>query len=199
MAIAQARLRQFVVNSPACAPRAGGQSRYHRTRAVLNSRQLSRSASRFVTAVLLCTTPLQAEVTSESRLKAAIVSKFPQFIEWPQTALDGRTTIDVCVAQPDQFGSDLQDLLSGEQLNGRALAMRRLSAAADVGTCHVLFVPAGASARRAILAAAARHPVLTVSDDPGFLDAGGIVCLRVIDGRVRFEIDDGAARRAGLR
>jgi hypothetical protein len=166
---------------------------------VLNSRRLSGTGRWIVAALLLCTAPIQAETTPETRLKAAILSKFPQFIEWPQTALDGRTTIDICVAPPDPFGSDLQDLLSGEQLNGRALAMRRLNNASEVGTCHVLFVPARATARRSILAAAARLPVLTVSDDPGFLESGGIVCLRVVDGRVRFEIDDGAARRAGLR
>jgi hypothetical protein len=41
--------------------------------------------------------------------------------------------------------------------------------------------------------------VLTVSDDQKFLDQGGIVRLRQVDGRLRFDIDAGAARRAGLR
>jgi len=150
-------------------------------------------------ALLVCTVGLRAEVVPERRLKAAIVSKFPQFVEWPDAAVEGRKTIDVCVAAPDPFGTDLQDLVSGEELNGRTLALRRVDAPSQVSDCHVLFLPARSGARRTLLAAATHLPVLTVSDDPGFLDAGGIVALRVVDGRVRFEVDDGAARRVGLR
>jgi hypothetical protein len=52
---------------------------------------------------------------------------------------------------------------------------------------------------RALLQTAASRPVLTVSDDPHFLDQGGIVQLRVVQGRLRFDIDAGAAKRVGLQ
>ncbi len=135
----------------------------------------------------------------ERRLKAAFVSKFPQFVEWPRASLDGRASIDVCVANPDPFGADLVELLAGEAVNGRALAVRPVSSPSDVPGCHLLFVSERSGARRLLLRAAGTLPILTVGDDPHFLDDGGIVGLRVIDGRVRFEIDDGAARRVGLR
>lgn len=150
-------------------------------------------------AFLACTATLWAEVVPESRLKAAFVSKFPQFVEWPASVVEGRQTLDICVAAPDPFGSDLQDLVNGEQLNGRSLALRQVKTVSEVSSCHVLFVPARSASRRALLSAVAGLPILTVSDDPRFLDAGGIVSLHVVEGRVRFEIDDEAARRVGLR
>ena len=142
---------------------------------------------------------MRAEVAPESRLKAAFVSKFPQFVEWPQASLDGHPTIDICVASPDPFGSDLQELTAGEELNGRALNLRHVAVPADLSRCHLLFLPARSAGRRALLLAAASQPILTVSDAPRFLDDGGIVGLVVVEGRVRFEIDEAAARRVGLR
>jgi len=141
----------------------------------------------------------RAEVVPEARLKAAFVSKFPQFVEWPRQVLDGRQALDVCVAAPDPFGADLAELLAGETANGRPLALRRIESAAEVPQCHLLFLPARPEGRHPLLAAAAARPILTVGDSPGFLDEGGMVGLRVVNGRVRFEIDEAAARRTGLR
>ena len=142
---------------------------------------------------------LAGEGVPESRLKAALISKFPQFVEWPDSSVDGRATIDVCVATPDPFGSDLEELLTGERLNGRPLVVRHVSAAADVDGCHLLYLPSHGRGRHPLLGAAANHPVLTVSDAPNFLDNGGMVALRVVGGRLRFDIDAAAARQAGLR
>ena len=41
-------------------------------------------------------------------------------------------------------------------------------------------------------------PVLTVGDDTDFLEQGGIINLRTVDGRVRFEINLAQARHVGL-
>jgi hypothetical protein len=40
---------------------------------------------------------------------------------------------------------------------------------------------------------------LTVGDSDQFLNAGGIIVLRMVNRRVRFEVDVSAARDAGLR
>ena len=147
----------------------------------------------------LCT--LHAQPSFETRLKAAVLSKFPQFVEWPPAALDGRTTIDICVLSPDPFGADLQALVAGETLNGRAIAVRHLASERDVAACHVLFVPAEAppAARRAALQNAGAQPTLTVGDDRRFLDDGGMVQLRQVNGRLRFDVNVAAAQRSGLR
>ena len=144
--------------------------------------------------------PLARGSVPESRLKAALLSKFPQFVDWPGPAIEGRPTLDVCVAAPDPFGADLQELLTGEQVNARPLALRHVATAADVDGCHLLYLPAQGYARHPpLLGAVADRPVLTVSDAPNFLDDGGMVALRVVGDRVRFDIDAAAARRVGLR
>jgi hypothetical protein len=151
--------------------------------------------------VLVEGVPLRAQPdVPEARLKAAVLSKLPQFVQWPAAALDGRASASVCVAPPDPFGSDLADLLAGDTVAGKPLAVVRVASEHDVEACQILYVPASGAQRAAsMMRRAASLPILTVGDSPRFLDEGGIVALRMIDGRVRFEIDAAAAERAGLR
>jgi hypothetical protein len=136
----------------------------------------------------------------EYEVKAAFLTKFPQFVEWPPAAWDGRSTLDVCVLRPHPFGDALGRLGDGETVFGRPLRIRQVARAHPLASCHVLFVPSSSeAATRDVLRAVAGHPVLTVGDRPGFLEAGGIINLGVVDGKVRFEINAQVAADAGLR
>jgi hypothetical protein len=135
----------------------------------------------------------------EYRLKAAFVAKFPEFTEWPNDALAGRKTIDLCVARPNPFGAALAELVAGETAHGRPFAVREVTGAEAIDTCHVLFVSAAPPAtRKALLSRATSRPALTIGDYAGFLDEGGIVHLQMAGGRVQFTINATAARRVGL-
>ena len=139
-------------------------------------------------------------VSDEYRLKAAFVYRFPQFVEWPTAAIDGRDSLDICITRPNPFGNSLQELVAGESMNGRRLVVRSIELSSGLRGCHVLFV---ANRDRAplkqLLARTARQPVLTIGESAEFLEDGGIVNLRVIDQRVRFEVNAAAAEQAGLK
>ncbi len=145
-------------------------------------------------------TVAQAAHSDEDRIKAAVVSKITQFVDWPTTALAGRKSIDVCVAEPDRFGSDLAELAAGERVKGRDLAVRVVSTSRDLDNCQLLFVPGRVhSGKHPLLESAESLPILTVGDYPTFMDDGGIVQLRMVGGRVRFDINLVAARQAGIQ
>jgi hypothetical protein len=138
-------------------------------------------------------------VTDEYRVKAAFVFKFPQFVDWPSAAWTGRDRVEICVTRPTPFGKALHELVAGETLNGRTMAVREVDREDQIATCHVLFVSVDGAPARILLGKAAVLPVLTVGESPGFLDEGGIISLRTVQGRVRFDINTVAADRAGLR
>jgi hypothetical protein len=150
---------------------------------------------------LLChASPAGQALSAEHQLKAAFVSKFPQFTRWPESTLDGLQQIELCVARPNPFGSSLRELIAGERLGTRPLVVREVDDPEDLDACQLLFVP-GQSLRdrRGLLDRARTRPILTVGEAPTFLDEGGIVALRMVDGRVRFDINVEAANQAGLR
>ena len=152
--------------------------------------------------LLLVPHPLPAQVSAvseEYRLKAVFVYRFPQFVDWPAEALEGRTRVDICVTRPNPFGRSLQDLAEGEQLAGRPMAVREIDPAAPLDDCHVLFVSSTGATLRRVLMRAVTLPVLTVGEGSEFLEAGGIIRLRLVDRRIRFDVNAAAAARARLR
>jgi hypothetical protein len=138
-------------------------------------------------------------VAPEYQLKAAFIAKFAEFTEWPAAVFDSRPTIDICIARPSPFGEALSAFVAGETLRGRPFRVREIAGPAELAPCLMLFVvhePTGD--RRPLLTAAQKLPLLTIGDSPTFLDEGGIVRLRLIGGRVRFDIDVDAAGRVGI-
>lgn len=142
---------------------------------------------------------LRAEdAAGEYRLKAAFVYQFPQFVDWPDEVWRDAPAVQLCVLQPNVFGSALEELARGETLKRRPLAVRLIASPAALDGCHLVFAGTGSDATGLLKAATAR-PILTVGETDRFLDAGGIILLRVVNRRVRFEISVDNARRAGLR
>lgn len=137
--------------------------------------------------------------SDEYRLKAAFVYRFPQFVEWPVAAVQNARTLDVCVLQPNPFGSDLEQFVTGESLAGRPLRVRVIAGADAVQGCHALFAGAQSESTADILKAAVGHPVLTIGESDRFLEEGGIIALKLVDRRVRFDVSTANAQRAGLR
>ena len=166
----------------------------------MSSRRVLTAAATTIAMAVCAPVQLRPQSLTQRRLEAAVVSKFPQFVEWPSVALSGRQTLDLCVAAADPVGPDLDALVANERIDGRNLAVRRIQREADVASCHVLFLSATAGpARSALLQRAAALPVLTIGDEDRFLDTGGIIRLRLVDDRIRFDVNAAAAQRVGLR
>jgi hypothetical protein len=84
-------------------------------------------------------------------------------------------------------------------LNGRPLRVRVVAGVDPLAGCHALFAGARSEAAAAVLKAAAGRPVLTIGETDRFFEAGGIIVLKVVDRRVRFEVNTTNAQKAGLR
>ena len=143
--------------------------------------------------------PTAQSASDEYRLKAAFVYRFPQFVEWPAAAVQDSRTLDLCVLQPNPFGPDLEQLVNGESLDGRPLRVRVVAGVDALPGCHAVFAGARSEASAAVLKAVAGRPVLTVGETDRFLDDGGIIVLKVVERRVRFEVNATNAQKAGLR
>ena len=161
---------------------------------------LDGGAFALLSALLCSADPAGQTLEAEHQLKAAFVSKLPQFTEWPEATLDGLQRVELCVARPNPFGSSLRELIAGERLGTRPLVVREVDSPQDLDACQLLFVAnQSPRERRGLLDRARTLPILTVGDAATFIDEGGIVALRMVNGRVRFDINVEAANQAGLR
>ena len=144
--------------------------------------------------------PAQEQPT-EYQVKAAFLEKFGKFVEWPDTAFAGAgSPLVIGVFGENPFRDDLENLAAKDTINGHAIVVRQIKSPADLKGCHVVFISALVKAREPeALAAVNGLGILTVGETDNFIQAGGMINFVIDNNRIRFEINDAAARRAGLK
>lgn len=141
----------------------------------------------------------QAQVASEYDVKAAFLYNFTKFVEWPPSVLQERSDFQLCVLGEDPFGRSL-DVIVDEKVAGRRISLLRTPKLAEPEGCQILFISRSERGRMSqILQDLRGTPVLTVADTAGFLDHGGIINFVLEGSKVRFEINQEAAERAGIK
>jgi hypothetical protein len=137
---------------------------------------------------------------SEYEVKAAFLYNFAKFTEWPAELFAGdQAPLTICVLGDDPFGKAFNPIRS-KTVKNRPVAVREIADADAVGGCHVLFISASEQLHvDDLLTAIGKRSILTVSDMKRFVQSGGMISFVMVDDKVRFEINNGAANRAGLK
>ncbi len=138
-------------------------------------------------------------VQLEQSVKAAFIYNFTKYVTWPAKAFDsGSSPIVIGIVGQDSLGGALEVAVNGKTVEGRPLVVRHLHWGQDLTGCHVLFVPGGEQENAAALKSLAGKPILIVGESSGFTHRAGIINFVIQSSRVRFEINDRAAKDRGL-
>ena len=133
----------------------------------------------------------------EAILKAAFVLNFARYTSWPPPGPGNR--YHICIVGQDPVGDAIR-LLDGKPLKGKTVVVRPAASDASHSSCQMLYISrSNADDVGSILAATEGKPILTVSDLPRFVHAGGMIGLKIADNRVRFDINAAIARKVGLQ
>ncbi|HEX2829641.1 MAG TPA: YfiR family protein [Burkholderiales bacterium] len=158
-------------------------------------------AALVLAAVTVLSAPARAQQAhEESRVKAAFLLRFGQFVQWPQDALPpSGGTLTIAVAGSDAMYAALVQQLAERGAQGRPTVVRQLKSAEDLAHAHMLFIGNDAKDRIESLAASAgKRPILIVTESADAMDHGSMINFIIADRRVRFEIALDSAERAGL-
>jgi len=146
--------------------------------------------------LLLCVnvTPITAaEEVDESLLQMLYLRNFIAYSQWPQSHVP---TVLAIVG-----GSALQATIATMQQQ-HAFAIDTIRYCKGAGSCaegaDVVFIGRDFNHSQALLQQLADHHVLTVSNQPDFIDHGGMIGLIRRNHRLRFEINETAAHQAKL-
>ena len=137
---------------------------------------------------------------TEYQVKAVFLFNFSQFVDWPpSTFADGRSPLVIGVLGTDPFGATLDEIVRGETVNGRPLAVRHYQSVEQLDACHILFIDRSQDAQLdGIIAALQGRSVLTVGDFDGFTRRGGMIRFVTVDNKIRLRVNLAAARQANL-
>ncbi|WP_456406906.1 YfiR family protein [Thiolapillus sp.] len=154
--------------------------------------------------LLLLAMPLRAipagKVSSEYRLKAALLYKLTRFVEWPATSGARPTSFNICLLGRDDFGGSLDDL-SERQVNNAPITIYRFTHSTGIDKpCQLLYISDSKQAfMTSIIHSLGTQPVLTISDAPRFAENGGMIQFVALKKRIGFKINLDKAQAAGLR
>ncbi len=143
-------------------------------------------------------------ISKEYQIKAAFLYNFSKFVQWPPGRFPDETSpIVIAVLGDSPFGDELANAVHGRLVNGRPIVVKiidSLESLEESGSAQVLFV--GASEERRLgdsLYSLHRASILTVGETRRFAAMGGIITFILSEDKVRFEINQNAGERAGLK
>lgn len=132
----------------------------------------------------------------EKRVKAAYLVNFTRFVSWPSEVF---SSLEICIAGDQDVYWALVKLLSTKGAVGRSFRARSVLHPAQAMGCSVMYLASGnLDLQRYWLRQFPQGQTLTVSDNPGFVDAGGMIGFLIIDGKLRFDINQAAINDQGL-
>ena len=146
--------------------------------------------------------PFNGVAEQDQNVKAAFIFNFVRFTEWPAQRFAQRNTpLSLCVWTPDARLSESMRALGNRSVDERPVRVTEVDRQDELGKCHALFIadPTLRASATAWLRRAESLDVLTMGDSDSFAAAGGMIGL-VSDGpRMRFDINDKAVKRSGLK
>jgi hypothetical protein len=138
--------------------------------------------------------------TPQAAIKAGYLARLPPFVQWPEGAFESpAAAFSICILGGDPFGPALDQAVSGRRVGQHPVEVKRMAKLEKAAGCHLLYLGAlsGPAAAEA-LASVKDAPVLTVTDSQRAEDPRGVIDFRMRGRRVRFAVDEDAARRSGL-
>jgi hypothetical protein len=137
---------------------------------------------------------------SEYQVKAAFVFKFTKFVTWQSNCFSApNSAFVIAVIGDDPFGKNLDDIVQGEEVQGRPIEIRRVGRGGAVPPCHLLFISGSEASRLKNVLSEVKGNTLTVADFAGAADQGVAFNLLLANGNVTIEINQGAVDSSGLQ
>jgi len=138
---------------------------------------------------------------SEYEIKAAMIYRFAQFLEWPTNLFEtSQSPLHICIAGADPFGNSIDLVLKDQRIGTRNLLILRHPQTATATNCHLIFISGGQAAEtEKLMALLKARPVLTIGEDEDFAKKGGHIRLYLQDNKLRFDINLAAMERSGLK
>ncbi|MEQ9169333.1 MAG: YfiR family protein [Fulvivirga sp.] len=139
-----------------------------------------------------------AQDRPEHELHAMMIYNFLKYIQWPGDKNSGEFVIGVL--KDDNVYNTLNTWYGNKERGGKKFIIKNYSSAAEISNCQLLYVGAGGSNQfDDVLAKLGSEATLTVSNRRGLGEKGSCINFKVLDGRLKFELNQAAMDKASLK
>jgi hypothetical protein len=133
----------------------------------------------------------------EANLKAAFIYNFTKYIDWGSYNRDSLFIIGVAGDSP--IMQSLNAIAAADRINNKRVIVKSINTGADIADCDLIFISNKCRMSLNYILSKTRPGVLTVSEQPGFAEAGTALNFVVVNNRLKFEANLKAISAAGLK
>lgn len=139
----------------------------------------------------------QQKVEREYLLKAAFIYNFTKYVQWEVP--DRLDSFVIAVFGNSDVLVPLNEIAKKNSVAGKTIIINHIATMNNFEDCHILFIaPSEVEGLDSILDIVEYKNILTVADSPGFAVRGVAINFIIIDGGIKFKINNGALKRADL-
>jgi len=137
-------------------------------------------------------------IEREQKIKAAYLYHLAQFIDWPEShALKTSQHINICSPGSSPFSNYLQNLAQ-RKAKGREIHLMEVGKTSITTSCNIIFFDTNSELSAQMLEKYAANGTITVGEQQGFIDRGGLIALPTVENHVRLLINFDKAKATGL-
>lgn len=156
-----------------------------------------------ITIFLVCafTVPAISQI-SEYTVKAVYLERFTRFAEWPEkmAMADTAKNFILGIIGENPFEKKLEEIYTEQKIKNKQVKILYFDTVSQIQFCHLLFISQTDNDKLfKILSYCGDKPILTVSDTGGFGGYGVHINFFINDNKVKFEINEKAMIKAGLK
>ncbi|WP_186289602.1 YfiR family protein [Methylomonas sp. HW2-6] len=129
---------------------------------------------------------------------AALTLNFARFTQWPEGAKTDANVLNVCLVGDNVLLQSF-DSIDGKNVGDRAIKIVNSERLRNLNQCQILFI--GELPNNVLLQVfldTKNHPVLTMGEDEGFVENGGMVAMVNVDGKIQLHVNLAAVKASGL-
>jgi hypothetical protein len=141
---------------------------------------------------------VSAQERPTHEIHAAMVYNFIKYVQWPNEGDAGDFVVGVI--GDDNVFNTLKQWYDGKPKGSKKYVIKKLAGAAEASDCQVVYV--GKSKNKEfenIKTSTTGKSVLTVTDGNGMGQKGSCINFKVIDGKLKFELNQGVVTGSNLK
>jgi hypothetical protein len=141
---------------------------------------------------------VRAQERPTHEIHAAMVYNFIKYIQWPDEGQGGEFVVGVI--GDDNVFNTLKQWYDGKPKGSKKYVIKKLASATESGECQVVYIGKSKSKEfENVKTSTTGKSVLTVTDGNGLGQKGSCINFKVIDGKLKFELNQGMVTGANLK
>lgn len=145
---------------------------------------------------LISVTAASAQERSTQEIYAAMLYNFIKYVQWPDEGAGGEFVVGVM--GDDNVYATLKQWYDGKPKGTKKYVIKKLASASEASSCQVVFMGKPKDFDNVKNSVTGRS-VLTITDANGLGQRGSCINFKVVDGKLRFELNQGVVAGSNLK